>query len=1090
MANIPGISGYVQPGVFARDRVSSRGVSLPGGLRIACVMGEGLREETITASARGGGLDGLQSVSPTGSGDGRFFKLSNAPVISGRTELLLNGSLLFGIQDTIDDQGFSSTFDYRIDIDTGVIELQGASIGDQDGRRYSPSSLNVGSGFIPSGTCGPAGVIDDIVSVIDDNAPAERWTIRCVSVIRDDNGDPIPGRATFTATGSVSGQIYDSAGRPITFSSSYYTSNAGAVSGNKVAADNGLIVASSDSFLAGRALLRDSDATEGTTDTFIISGDLVSQGQVVPGDELCVDGYVGHEIDSLTFDQALNQTTITLTSDSLELSVEDGEAGSWVSENWDIRATNVLIDDATVAHDGVTGTPASEGRFSSADVGRVVALCGSPLVDSGLFKISAVTSSRRVRVHSLEDEDVGFSEMEDGATEGIGDSGLTFHILETNGVLLFGIKEIAGDGEDPITPFEVGDKFFIDVDSRILKEGDELVAKYIARTDINDPEFFTSAIQLQEKHGGPSVNNTLALGAQLAFENGAPGILAMQCRPPVPRKTSVTLIEEVDSLGEGGFAACGGNADACEPDDLRLVIPRPITGLRSGRPAPGTSVSLFSIRNGVETQIFPNKTAFYNTQLESDASQRNFISSSDFSFGYTVVNTGFDVEFIGENGSVETDGQRTIFSSLEIDLDADHVGHEIVITSLEDSAGSVFTTADSISNLLFGAPGQDPILTISSVLSDSSAAVIGPQPFQGPLDLQDVQFFTRDPSDTTNVDAALLIHRDLVGSGVLAPGDGIRISYVDENDTDFFDTNWFEALEVMEAHDAQIIVPLPNQSMSSIFRATVNHCENMSTIANQRERMALIGAQRGVTPAALIGQEEIAVEDIGIIEGIQGDDPEEVLSGNVEDLVNFKLDENYTSNRAVFFWPDEIVRNVNGTNTKIHGFYVAAAAAGRLSATQNIAIPLTHKTLSGFSILRDKMLREVTKNALGSVGATMLVPVTGGGKILAGRTTSTSGFVEDEEISVMFIRDRVKENLRNSMRGFIGRVQDENTTTLMSLRAKSVMTGMIAQGLVTSYKDITVERDKVDPRQMNVFLRFVPAYPINYVYIDIEVGIL
>ena len=39
----------------------------------------------------------------------------------------------------------------------------------------------------------------------------------------------------------------------------------------------------------------------------------------------------------------------------------------------------------------------------------------------------------------------------------------------------------------------------------------------------------------------------------------------------------------------------------------------------------------------------------------------------------------------------------------------------------------------------------------------------------------------------------------------------------------------------------------------------------------------------------------------------------------------------------------------------------------------------------------------------------MLVPVTGGGKILAGRTTSTSGFVEDEEMSVMFIRDRVKE---------------------------------------------------------------------------------
>ena len=53
MANIPGISGYIQPGVFARDRVVSRGVSLPGGLRTVCVLGEGLREETVVAAAKG-----------------------------------------------------------------------------------------------------------------------------------------------------------------------------------------------------------------------------------------------------------------------------------------------------------------------------------------------------------------------------------------------------------------------------------------------------------------------------------------------------------------------------------------------------------------------------------------------------------------------------------------------------------------------------------------------------------------------------------------------------------------------------------------------------------------------------------------------------------------------------------------------------------------------------------------------------------------------------------------------------------------------------------------------------------------------------
>ena len=1081
MANIPGISGYVQPGVFARDRVSSRGVSLSGGLRLACIMGEGLREEIIVSPAVGGGRDGLASVSPTGSGDGRFFKLSSAPVISGRTELYLNNSLLFGIQETvIDTAGFDQGFDYRINIETGVIELQGASIGDQDGRRYSASALNVGTGFLPSGICGTLG---DIISIVDENAPAERWTIKCVSVIRDDNGDPIPGRSTFTAVGSVSGQINDDSGRPVTFSSSYYTSSAGAVSGNKVTSDHGLVVAAGADWGEGVATLRAGDQTVGTTDTFVINGNLIAQGQVLPGDELCVDGYVGHEIDSLAFDGSA--TTITLTSDSLELSLEADEGGSWTTAGWDIRASNVLIDDEAVPHDALTGTPDTEGSFSSASVGKIVALCGAGNVDSGLFKVSAVTSSRRLRVHKLGDKTAGFSEMEDSLNEGIGQNGLEFHMLETNGVLLFGIKEIAAAGEEVITPFEVGDKFFIDINSRILKAGDELSAKYISELDMNDPEFFDSAIQLQAKHGGPSTGNTLSLGAQMAFENGAPGVLAMQCKPPVPRRTSVTLIEEIDSNGDGGFAGCTGGAANCEVDDLKLIIPRPITGLRSGRPSGGTSVNIFSVRNGVENQIFPNKTGFYNTQLESEVTQLDFVSSSDFSFGYTVINTGFDVIGSGLNGSLATESGTTTFSTLELDFDAEHIGYEIVITSMENAGGDVLSSALEISTALFDEE-KDPVLIIGGIVSDAEVSVLDTIALAG---FEDVQFFVRNPADTTNVDAALLLHRDLVGSGVIAQGDGIRISYIDENDADFFDTNWFSALEVLEAHNAQMLVPLPNQSISSIFRAAVSHCENMSTIANQKERMALIGAQRGVTTAALIGQEEIAVEDIGIIEGIQGDDPEEVLSGNIEDLVNFKLNDNYTSNRAVFFWPDEIVRSINGTNTKIHGFYTAAAAAGWLSATQNIAIPLTHKTLSGFSILRDKMLRDVTKNSLGSVGATMLVPVTGGGKVLAGRTTSTSGFVEDEEISVMFIRDRVKQNLRDAMRSFIGRVQDENTVPLMGLRAQSVMSGMISQGLVSSYKDITVERDKVDPRQMNVFLRFVPAYPINYVYIDIEVGI-
>jgi hypothetical protein len=154
MANIPGISGYVQPGTFARDRVITRGVSIPGGLRITCIMGEGLREEVIIDSAFGNGQDGSATCSPTGNGDSRYFQLAESPVVVGRTRVFLNGTELYGTEGLVDGSSFSSKFDFKIDPDSGCIELQGATIGDQNGKNYSAPSSNVGNGSIVDTTCG------------------------------------------------------------------------------------------------------------------------------------------------------------------------------------------------------------------------------------------------------------------------------------------------------------------------------------------------------------------------------------------------------------------------------------------------------------------------------------------------------------------------------------------------------------------------------------------------------------------------------------------------------------------------------------------------------------------------------------------------------------------------------------------------------------------------------------------------------------------------------------------------------------------------------------------------------------------------
>lgn len=1069
MANIPGISGYVQPGVFARDRVISRGVSIPGGLRIPCIMGEGLREETIVEAAAGNGKDGNPDCSPTGDPAGRFFSLRLSPVVNGRTELYLNGSALRGVESQIDESSFDGIFDFRLDPETGCIELQGASIADQNGKKWSAYSLNTGNGIIPDETCGQVSTIQ----ILDKDAPPETWTIKAVSVVRDGNGDPIPGLTTFTVTGSVSGQIKDSAGRPIVFKDSFYSGvGAGATSGNEDACTDGYVVATSVDFADGFAI-SDGGATLTTTTKFQFTGNLVSAGQALAGDYLCLnDGYAtAAKIASISYSSVSNTTTVTVETDSLPITL------SPTGVAWEIKATNLFLDTS------VSGTP-----FSGASIGKVLAICSGDA--AGLYRIDKVTSNKRVRVSNLSEPTVGFPSLPE-VSGGVSSSGLDYYILETNGIILLGIQ--------PGTiPFAVGDKFFVSVNSKALRKNDRLEARYIAVSDINDPELFLSAADLFQKHGRESLSNTLSLGARLCFENQAPYLLALQCKPPIPRRTSVTLVSESDSLGRGGLQVCNGVAVDCEADDLTFVIPLPSTGLQKGKPDGDSQVNIFVIRDGQEVQIFPNKVDFYNPSFSTPSGQYDFISDNEYKYSYTIIETGTTVTGQGYEGTIQGD----LFSSPEINFDADDVGKIIVVQSLKDSSGDIISKVAStpgypgIAETLFGVDNGISELLIDSISDDNSVYVVANDGTPSPatllttVDVSEVQFYIKEAVDASSTRAALLLHRDLVGSGTIKKGDGLKISYVDQIDADFFDTNWFEAFEALESEECQMVVPLPLQNRSGIFRAAVQHVETMSTIAIQKERVAMFGAQQGVTVNALLGLEEVAVEDIGVLEGIQGDDPEEVLDGNIEDLQNFKLSDNYTSNRAVYFYPDQIVRAINGTNTFIDGFYMAAAASGYLSATQNVAIPLTNKVLSGFNILRDKKFRPVTLNQLGAVGATVLQPVVGGGKVLAGRTTSQSGYVEDEEISIIFIRDRVKEVLRQGLQPFIGVVEDNNTLGSITSKIVGLLSSLVSQGLITGYRNVRVERDKVDPRQWNVYLQFQPAYPINYIFIDIEVGVL
>ena len=608
----------------------------------------------------------------------------------------------------------------------------------------------------------------------------------------------------------------------------------------------------------------------------------------------------------------------------------------------------------------------------------------------------------------------------------------------------------------------------------------------IATQDLNDPEFFTNANSLYEKHGTPSEANTLALGASIAFENGAFGVLAIQPRPPLPRRTSEVLVAVDDPL----TVAVEGVAPLASPPSVSSADIDVFKYTLNGIPDVDTSVNIFitDAATQEETQIFPTKFDFYSPTIGSTPAAQfaDFVGSADYTFSYTVVLEN-EVEDEGTDGEVTT-GASTFtapsaaFSETNLDTGETDVGKIIRIFEFDKFGTDVSALAGTfeISDVGDGS-GDATIVTLTAGGDDP-----GSLPFSASA--TDLVWELIDPADQS---ARLLLTDDLHTSGTFGRGDGIRVSYIDTADADFFDTNWAAAYDAIEASDCQMVVPLPNQAYSSIFQAGRVHVELMSTTANKRERVLFIGAQPGVTSEAIIGRELVAVEDIGVLEGIQGDDPEEVLNGNIEDLQDFNVATNYgTSFRTVYMYPDEIVRTVNGTATTLPGFYMAAAAAGRLAGTVNVAIPLTRKVLVGFTLTRDKLLKTQIQNEVGAAGATLVQPVTGGGQILAGRTTVASGVPEEEEISIVFIRDRVARVMRDIMRGFIGQPEDPTLAASMASAAAGALNSFQADNIITASRSLNVVRDEVDPRQWNVSFEIAPTNPVNWVFIDISVGLI
>lgn len=922
MANIPGATN-VLPGVFTDVITQSRGVAIPGGSRIAAMIGEGSTDETIVSQAQGGGKDGLNpSYSSTQGADGRHFQLTNFPLISNRTTVFKNGIPLVGLESLIDNNPFSNKYDYRIDINTGRIELQRAHLVDQGGSFYVPLTTNVGDGYIST------------LTLVDSNATPETWTIRCVGVQRNALNQPVAGTAKFLAFGSISGTLLDANGNPI---------------------------------------------------IWVANGDIV-----------------------------------------------------------------------------------------------------------------------------------------------------------TNGVLSFAINETQVMNVT-LSPFVEGDAFTIIVASGVLVRNDSLTANYIPVANLNDPVLLQGMGDVVKRHGLPSLSNNLSLGGQLAFANNCPALITLQAAPPMPRRTSYNLSPSVNSLSTNDDDFIFPLPAGVVPDfnsSIHFFVTNNATNVETqilpnkldfytldtaGHPTTHAFIVDNTPAPGGFSYFYTVKQSFEDLADGTDGYiGRDLAFTNRGVFGSSVV---FDSTYVGKTLKI-IDAQNvanigtynvnnvvggklyvTYSGSFPDFTTESPIAFEVIdpATNLPVPNGSgtdgnlVALIATATANLTSNAITGVDFSTISAITSkrlkiNGTAAnnglydIIGFSSLTNTLTIEKVivneSNLRYEVLDTSDVSNYIVINHNVVPNGY-----ALRVTIVDSRDASFFDAGWINALAALEVVECDILVPLPKQTISVIFQNALSHCLSMSNIRNKKERVLFIGAISGLTPDNLTGAKPAAVENIGILEGIQGETITDVLSGNVEDLANYSVPDAFGQTfRAVYFYPDQIVVQAGADNVLIDGFYLAAAAAGYESADIRIENPITNKVFSGFTILRNKMFSQTTLEQLAAAGVTTLQPVAGGGRVVWGITTSQSGFPEEQEVSIVFIRDRVAKTLRAGFQGFIGTPESVDTGAILNTRAVVLLNSLVSQGLITNYKDLSVQRDDVDPRQWDITVRVQPTYPVNFIYIKVSLG--
>jgi hypothetical protein len=245
-----------------------------------------------------------------------------------------------------------------------------------------------------------------------------------------------------------------------------------------------------------------------------------------------------------------------------------------------------------------------------------------------------------------------------------------------------------------------------------------------------------------------------------------------------------------------------------------------------------------------------------------------------------------------------------------------------------------------------------------------------------------------------------------------------------------------------------ILIPLSTDTQ--VYSYLTQHCEVMSNIRNQSERMGFIGFASGTTPTT--------VQTIA---------------------------KSLFSQRIVALYPDSAV--VTFTNelgstfeSLVDGTFFAAAVAGAVcSPAVDVATPYTRRQIQGFTRI-PRIMDPVEANQTAVAGVTILEDLQPIIRIRQGLTTNMTSILTRLP-TVTQIADYVSISSRSVLDAYVGTKFLSSRTNEVEVSMTSLFKQLIQQEIVAAFTGIAATVDANDPTILNAEAYYQPVFPLLFI---------